>query len=391
MCAKSCQQPQKCGGVTQQPACCLQCLSCSASQVAALSVLVCSREQACSHAEVGGLARNQHACARAQELMAQGKVPAGMHALMPGGRAAGERQEVGVDVSINDAPPDTRHFLTRRPTQARTAAQPRVGKTWSAGNCRPAASKQQAGLLAGRSNLPLGATCVPVRDDHLLQPRDRGCRKHTVWLASTLGLLLTVAQRVSCPGSSGALSRRLMPPREFRACQRSVKPARGAWPHHSRRNLIRNAYTLEQVWVHHAALTPQLSSKPSGSSPSAKLIHGVFCGVRAQDDIGRRTGTVLTVRGRYYPPGVPRDERDPPLLLHIAPGACHQEARCFAEISALLFVFFVGRAPRDHRGLLLLLHTAHAACRRFVWPDPWRLPKALGSSNATPSACCVPA
>lgn len=56
--------------------------------------------------------------------MAQGRVPAGMHALMPGGRAGGERQEAGMDVSINDAPPDTRHFLTRRPTQARPAAQP---------------------------------------------------------------------------------------------------------------------------------------------------------------------------------------------------------------------------------------------------------------------------
>ena len=67
--------------------------------------------------------RGQHASVRAQELMAQGKVPAGMHALMPGGRAGGERQEAGTDVSINDAPPDTRHFLTRRPTQARPAAQ----------------------------------------------------------------------------------------------------------------------------------------------------------------------------------------------------------------------------------------------------------------------------
>lgn len=46
-----------------------------------------------------------------------------------------------------------------------------------------------------------------------------------------------------------------------------------------------------------------------------------------QDDIGRRTGTVLTVRGRYYPPGVVRDERDPPLLLHIQPGTSHLEAR----------------------------------------------------------------
>ncbi|KAK9837508.1 hypothetical protein WJX81_007444 [Elliptochloris bilobata] len=95
-----------------------------------------------------------------QELLAQGKVPSGMHVLMPGGRSAGDRQDVDKDVSINDAPPDTRHFLTRRPTQ---------------------------------------------------------------------------------------------------------------------------------------------------------------------DDIGRRTGTVLTVRGRYYPPGVPREERDPPLLLHIAPGASHLE------------------------------------------------------------------
>ena len=58
--------------------------------------------------------------------------------------------------------------------------------------------------------------------------------------------------------------------------------------------------------------------------PESGWLRGMW---RVQDDIGRRTGTVLTVRGRYYPPGVPRDERDPPLLLHIAPGACHLEAR----------------------------------------------------------------
>jgi len=54
-----------------------------------------------------------------QELLAQGIVPSGTHAFMPGGHSGDK--ELGMDVTINDAPPDTRHFLTRRPTQARAA------------------------------------------------------------------------------------------------------------------------------------------------------------------------------------------------------------------------------------------------------------------------------
>lgn len=38
-----------------------------------------------------------------------------------------------------------------------------------------------------------------------------------------------------------------------------------------------------------------------------------------QEEIQRRTGTVLIVRGRYYPPGMPVDDRDKPLFLRISP------------------------------------------------------------------------
>ena len=39
-----------------------------------------------------------------------------------------------------------------------------------------------------------------------------------------------------------------------------------------------------------------------------------------QDDIARRTGTTIVVRGRYMPPGLPPDEKEKPLLLRITPG-----------------------------------------------------------------------
>ncbi|KAK9851167.1 hypothetical protein WJX84_011058 [Apatococcus fuscideae] len=39
-----------------------------------------------------------------------------------------------------------------------------------------------------------------------------------------------------------------------------------------------------------------------------------------QDDIARRTNTLIVTRGRYYPPGVPQDETEPPLRLKILPG-----------------------------------------------------------------------
>lgn len=39
-----------------------------------------------------------------------------------------------------------------------------------------------------------------------------------------------------------------------------------------------------------------------------------------QDDIARRTNTLIVTRGRYYPPGVPQDEIEPPLRLKILPG-----------------------------------------------------------------------
>lgn len=44
-----------------------------------------------------------------------------------------------------------------------------------------------------------------------------------------------------------------------------------------------------------------------------------------QDDIARRTGTVLTVKGRYYPPGEPEDEIEKPLFLRVTPGLCLQD------------------------------------------------------------------
>jgi len=71
------------------------------------------------HGQADALRPMQTRRARAQELLAQGIVPSGTHAFMPGGRSGDK--ELGMDVTINDAPPDTRHFLTRRPTQARAA------------------------------------------------------------------------------------------------------------------------------------------------------------------------------------------------------------------------------------------------------------------------------
>jgi hypothetical protein len=44
-----------------------------------------------------------------------------------------------------------------------------------------------------------------------------------------------------------------------------------------------------------------------------------------QDDIARRTGTVVTVKGRYYSPGDPQDENEKPLYLRITPGQCMQD------------------------------------------------------------------
>ena len=39
-----------------------------------------------------------------------------------------------------------------------------------------------------------------------------------------------------------------------------------------------------------------------------------------QDDIQRRTNTIIVTRGRYYLPGVPVDDKEPPLRLKISPG-----------------------------------------------------------------------
>ena len=48
-----------------------------------------------------------------------------------------------------------------------------------------------------------------------------------------------------------------------------------------------------------------------------------------QDDIARRTGTIVVVRGRYMPPGVaaPADGDDKPLCLRITPGLSKEEVR----------------------------------------------------------------
>lgn len=44
-----------------------------------------------------------------------------------------------------------------------------------------------------------------------------------------------------------------------------------------------------------------------------------------QDDVARRTGTQVVVRGRYMAPGTPFTDVDKPLHLHITPGACTSE------------------------------------------------------------------
>ncbi|KAK9844539.1 hypothetical protein WJX74_003775 [Apatococcus lobatus] len=64
-----------------------------------------------------------------------------------------------------------------------------------------------------------------------------------------------------------------------------------------------------------------------------------------QDDIARRTNTLIVTRGRYYPPGVPQDETEPPLRLKILPGGnlppnpmLHQQAvdAAAGEVQAIL-------------------------------------------------------
>ncbi len=44
-----------------------------------------------------------------------------------------------------------------------------------------------------------------------------------------------------------------------------------------------------------------------------------------QDDIARRTGTVVVVRGRFLPPGMPNNGEEPPLHLKITPGVTASE------------------------------------------------------------------
>lgn len=44
-----------------------------------------------------------------------------------------------------------------------------------------------------------------------------------------------------------------------------------------------------------------------------------------QDDIARRTGTQIVVRGQYQPAGVPVTGDEPPLFLKVTPGAVSQE------------------------------------------------------------------
>ncbi|KAK9866860.1 hypothetical protein WJX84_006201 [Apatococcus fuscideae] len=64
-----------------------------------------------------------------------------------------------------------------------------------------------------------------------------------------------------------------------------------------------------------------------------------------QDDIARRTNTLIVTRGRYYPPGVPLDDAEPPLRLKILPGGnlppnpmLHQQAvdEAAGEVQAIL-------------------------------------------------------
>lgn len=44
-----------------------------------------------------------------------------------------------------------------------------------------------------------------------------------------------------------------------------------------------------------------------------------------QDDMARRTGTMIVVRGRYMPPGVPQTGDDKPLCLRVTPGLSKAE------------------------------------------------------------------
>ena len=48
-----------------------------------------------------------------------------------------------------------------------------------------------------------------------------------------------------------------------------------------------------------------------------------------QDDIARRTGTQIVVRGQYQAPGVPITSPEPPLFLKVTPGAIAGEVNIF--------------------------------------------------------------
>lgn len=52
-----------------------------------------------------------------------------------------------------------------------------------------------------------------------------------------------------------------------------------------------------------------------------------------QDDVARRTGTQIVVRGQYQPPGGPRVSEEPPLFLKVTPGAVSQEVRLLGSFS----------------------------------------------------------
>jgi hypothetical protein len=64
------------------------------------------------------------------------------------------------------------------------------------------------------------------------------------------------------------------------------------------------------------SVTPALFVFPLPSYPQVRQ---QLTKRHCQEEIQRRTGTVLIVRGRYYPPGMPVDDRDKPLFLRISP------------------------------------------------------------------------
>ena len=74
-----------------------------------------------------------------------------------------------------------------------------------------------------------------------------------------------------------------------------------------------------------------------------------------QDDIARRTGTQIVVRGQYQAPAAPGGSDEPPLFLKVTPGAVSQEV---AFLLYHLNIPSVTPKPQGQKGKAHIFHRA---------------------------------